>query len=471
MPDRPLSDQLADALDGRAASRARTGSNDHQQGDGVEVNELSQLAGALRRLPDLEPDPEFAAIARFRLMNRIRTKAPTAVAVTSPAPARSISHRLFDLLWRTAMRKWATTLAVLALLGSGTAAYASGGAVPGEALYPVKRLIENVQVSMAPDHGAMSRTLVTARVAEADTLSGRALHNVGDPEALLAGLKAVRAELTTLRQTLTGDDLARIERIMTQIDEAIARLEAQLAGQPTRPVTPGPGETRTPRPPRPTASPPASGVITATLTALAPTREARATERFVTKTAVAPTRAAWPTSVSATRTALAPTREARITAHAATRTAIAPTRDARRTARAATQTAAPPRPTHGPGDHHHPPRHHPERTPAPPTVVAGPTQGAATLTQPAPATQGTPIYKTRTPGPTSSPAATTTPVPTTQVSATPLPATQTQVPTQVPNATATPARTQPPASTPTPAPTQTSAPTQPATPTPGVGYP
>lgn len=139
---------FADAVDGRRPAQG-------------EVAELVALATRLCEIAaETEPTPEFRTALRTQLM-------------TSAAPVRLITPTTS----RTrSLRRRTTAVAVLlatAFGGAGMAA-ASASTLPGDALYPVKRVIENSQFAFKysdSSRGTYHLQLATERLTEVDDLA------------------------------------------------------------------------------------------------------------------------------------------------------------------------------------------------------------------------------------------------------------------------------------------------------------
>jgi len=102
--------------------------------------ELLELVGALRGVPDPEPRPEFVADLRSRLMAEAETAlVPTDVSKLQ-LPARRTGRE----------RRIAALVGGLAVVGATTSvAMASQSALPGESLYPIKRVIESAHAGLS----------------------------------------------------------------------------------------------------------------------------------------------------------------------------------------------------------------------------------------------------------------------------------------------------------------------------------
>ncbi|WP_205472075.1 DUF5667 domain-containing protein [Nocardioides sp. SYSU D00038] len=120
------------------------------------TQELLELVGALRAVPEPQPRPEFVADLRERLMTAAATElSPQAVTEARlTLPPRSTGQRARD-------RRIAVALGGFALVGATTSmAVAAQGALPGDTLYPLKRAIENVQTNVRSDDGDKGAALL-----------------------------------------------------------------------------------------------------------------------------------------------------------------------------------------------------------------------------------------------------------------------------------------------------------------------
>ena len=144
--------------------------------------DLLELVSALRSAPEPQARPEFVADLRERLM-------VAAEAELTPVPAaarhRDDVARLTIKPVRTRHeRRLGIALGAVAIIGATTSmAVASQGALPGDALYPVKRAIENTQAGFAfgdDDKGEAILDNASTRLDEVDKLSQQK-----DPDAKL----------------------------------------------------------------------------------------------------------------------------------------------------------------------------------------------------------------------------------------------------------------------------------------------
>lgn len=132
--------------------------------------ELLALVGALRAMPEVPARPDFVASLRTQL-----------VAAAEREPARAEAELASKLTPRqrrgTRERRVAALVAGFAVVSAtGSMAVASQGALPGDALYPVKRAIENAQTNLQRDDASKSRSLLEhaqARLDELEQLTAR----------------------------------------------------------------------------------------------------------------------------------------------------------------------------------------------------------------------------------------------------------------------------------------------------------
>jgi hypothetical protein len=141
--------------------------------------ELLELVGALRSMPEVQARPEFVADLRGRLMAAAETE-----LVAAPAARRDEIERLTVKPSRTRQRRVRVAVGAVAIIGATTSvAVASQSAIPGDALYPVKRAIENTQAGFSVGDDAKGETILdnaSSRLDEVDELTQQS-----DPDAKL----------------------------------------------------------------------------------------------------------------------------------------------------------------------------------------------------------------------------------------------------------------------------------------------
>ena len=133
--------------------------------------DLLELVGALRSLPEAQARPAFVADLRERLMLAAETE-----LVAAPAQVRDDVARL-TITPGTGRRQRRIGIAVTAaaIIGATTSmAVASQSALPGDALYPIKRGIENAQAGFSVGDDAKGETILgnaSTRLDEVDKLT------------------------------------------------------------------------------------------------------------------------------------------------------------------------------------------------------------------------------------------------------------------------------------------------------------
>lgn len=210
-----------------------------------ELAELLAAAQQLRAASNAAPSREFQHVARARLLNRLAPRARlNGLAPVTPGDSlRSTWQTLSDSFRRPAMRWIAMLLVVTTMLGAAGAAYASGEALPGDGLYPVKRALEAARLALAFNSAeALDLRLQFAnrRAAEAQALA--ALGRMEEATAAGESYERAMAELH-----------AEARRLATQTGTVQVNVEPVATGTPLPPTaTPRPSATPSPSHNRPT---------------------------------------------------------------------------------------------------------------------------------------------------------------------------------------------------------------------------
>lgn len=127
--------------------------------------DLLELVGALRSTPEIHARPEFVADLRAQLM---------AEAATALVPADTSKLRLPERRPRRE-RRLAAVVGGIAIVGATTSvAVASQSALPGDTLYPIKRVIEGAHTGLAVGEGSKGTAVLanaSDRLAEVDALT------------------------------------------------------------------------------------------------------------------------------------------------------------------------------------------------------------------------------------------------------------------------------------------------------------
>lgn len=245
--DKRQAQRLADLLEESDGLPRRHGRTDRDQ----ELTQLAHVGRALRQAaPSVAtasaPDSDFQAALRRRLM-------ATAAAEGIGATARTSSPSSVVPRQRT-RRRFALAAVVLGMvLGLSGVATASGDAVPGDALYPVKRTTERAQLALAGsdvNRGQLYLEFARTRLVEteglrdepaamttaladmdSDTIEGvHALTTAAVEREDAAVLDAIdefvsqqRPGVVTLMDTVSGDAGIRAAEAVALLDEVAQR--------------------------------------------------------------------------------------------------------------------------------------------------------------------------------------------------------------------------------------------------------
>jgi len=151
----PVTQAFADALDGRRPAKG----------------EVAELVAVATRLCEVAAETEPSAEFRSALRTRLMAEAAPARMGARPAQAfRSSSARR-----SSGVRGWAAVFAAMmaTTFGAGMSA-ASADTVPGDTLYPVKRILENSQFAIRysdSSRGSFRLKLATERLSEVDQMT------------------------------------------------------------------------------------------------------------------------------------------------------------------------------------------------------------------------------------------------------------------------------------------------------------
>ena len=162
---RKRAEEFAAAVDGRFVSVPD------------ETRTFLALVEQLRDLDTPRPDPGFAVVLRARLVAAAQTEL-TSSPVDSPSTDRR-SGRLEPR--RRRIMSVAASVCIVAGSGVGAAA-ASQSALPGDALYPVKRVIEGVELSLAGSSAERGQEYLETADTRLTEIQGLALTRPDDLE-------------------------------------------------------------------------------------------------------------------------------------------------------------------------------------------------------------------------------------------------------------------------------------------------
>jgi hypothetical protein len=214
--------------------------------------EFLDIVASLREVPEAQPRPAFVADLREQLMSAAET-----VLVASDDDARLALPTRRRGARPVRERRIAAAAAGLAVVGATTSmAMAAQSALPGDALYPLKRMIEGAETGLAVNEGEKGETLLanaSGRLAEisalsrdgrledgtavADTFNDFTRQSIEAADLLLTDYAATGdessiaelrdftgesmqtlAELETVVPEQARDELLRAARVLTQID-------------------------------------------------------------------------------------------------------------------------------------------------------------------------------------------------------------------------------------------------------------
>lgn len=212
IPARRRAAEFDALVDGRAAGKRH-----------IRYGDLLVLVSELQDLPDLNPRPEFAADLRAQLMAEADT-ALINVERELTLPVRQHSR---------GRRRLATAAAGIAIVGASTSmAVAAQSALPGDALYPIKRALEDAQSGIRFSDEARGQAELKnarARLSEVSDLSqrGTAAADARVPGTLNAFTKqANRGSDLLLDQYAASGDTAEVSRVRKFVANSMATLEA-----------------------------------------------------------------------------------------------------------------------------------------------------------------------------------------------------------------------------------------------------
>jgi uncharacterized protein DUF5667 len=143
---------------------------------GTRHDNLVELVTALRGTPLVTPRPEFVTELRASLMAEAEV-ALASVDSRLALPAHTRSRR---------DRRFAIAAGTVALLGAGTSlAVAAQDALPGDALYPIKRVIEGAQSTLQVDEISQGEVLLANASGRLDEIAKLQARNSAEGEAAL----------------------------------------------------------------------------------------------------------------------------------------------------------------------------------------------------------------------------------------------------------------------------------------------
>ena len=176
---------------------------------------VRELVTALATLPSPAPRPHFRAELRAQLVAVTpRLVAEGREEAATGSPRRSAERSRPHLRIAAAVRIAVATLAVCAVLLGG-AVWLSRSALPGDALYGLKRASENAQLALAADSQQRAEDLLSFARTRADEVSAL----LSQPSAAAAGPQAggiSAGKAALIRSTLgsADDDVRQASRLL-----------------------------------------------------------------------------------------------------------------------------------------------------------------------------------------------------------------------------------------------------------------
>jgi len=174
---------------------------------------LGGLADELRQLPREQPDAEFRHRARMRLLQHVQ----------ETPPRRWWWQRLTEPL---GLPGWASGAMALIVAGStltGAVSYASASALPDDALYPVKRSIEQVQLAASFSDEAKADTYLDLADRRAEEIAAVA------PDVGLARLDGLAQDYGAAVQAVAST----VQKLPSPAPQLLTKVQAHVASQAT----------------------------------------------------------------------------------------------------------------------------------------------------------------------------------------------------------------------------------------------
>ncbi|MBI2864654.1 MAG: hypothetical protein HYX94_08855 [Chloroflexi bacterium] len=227
-----LADCLADIRAGRATVEECAAAHPSA---GEELRALLTVALAIPTLPAVTPDLSFRVRGRASLIAAINAEKNT---VTGSSSQRYGSLRIggWVLPMQPLLRRMEMPALVIAIViaftaaTGGGAAFASQGALPGEALYPVKTAVEQIQTALAFGDEAKAEThiaLAEKRASEIEKALQRQNTAASDTAAEAFVKEVAEADQRLTTAAGSGKD---VSKLLARLKDNLARHEKVLAG-------------------------------------------------------------------------------------------------------------------------------------------------------------------------------------------------------------------------------------------------
>ncbi|MDE1925134.1 MAG: hypothetical protein KGH79_03060 [Patescibacteria group bacterium] len=189
-------------------------------------NFFEQLKKAARDIRLLTQEKQAMRVRLYDAMKESPLFAATPEAAKQPRAHPSPYYFFFSPKWATAL-----ALALVAALGSGTA-YAAQGALPGDALYPVKiHLNETVQTALATTPQAkaeLNASLAETRLEEAETLAAQGKLDATTSAELAGNFDQHAQAAQTITTSLQAENPSDAAQISAEFDSSLEAHSAIL---------------------------------------------------------------------------------------------------------------------------------------------------------------------------------------------------------------------------------------------------
>jgi hypothetical protein len=202
------------------------------------TSDLLELVGALRSMPEPQARPEFVADLRERLL----LAAETELTPVRTARERDVERLTIKPTRTRRERRIALALGTVAVLGATTTmAYASQSAIPGDALYPLKRAIENTQAGFSHGDEGKGEAILNNASVRLDELDELTQQKDPDAQLITQTLNTFTAQATDASHHLLADyeqngHAASIQQLHQFTQDSIDQLSgiAPLVPQPAQ---------------------------------------------------------------------------------------------------------------------------------------------------------------------------------------------------------------------------------------------
>lgn len=181
----------------------------------AELQDYFALAERLALESSLALEQNEQRVGKMRMLNRLTQRADSVTNTNLPRYTWQTTKRRFAMTWVIII---ATVLSVMT--GTGVV-YASGDALPGEALYPVKMLVEDMQLALASD-AADARLLMQfseLRIREMQALAEKGRFD--DVEEAAAGYQNQAQTMNQLMAEIQAENPDEATRLRSELEKQL----------------------------------------------------------------------------------------------------------------------------------------------------------------------------------------------------------------------------------------------------------